>query len=98
MAITSFDQLQEKISALGLRVSVRRKGEALYLRAVLPPRPGSKSQQTEPHQQDLTLKVQANRYGFEVALEKAIALGLALGRGEFNWNDYLEPIAPQLNG
>jgi integrase len=67
--------------------SIYLKGDRLYLRATLPPRPGS--QQQRPHQQRIALHYHANAAGVQLAEKEARKVGALLDCGEFDWQPYL---------
>ena len=73
-----------KLKALLMGVVIERRGGRLALRAVLPPKPGSKA--TRPHQQRLALGIRANVAGVRRALNLAKQLGGGLD--QFRWEDW----------
>ena len=83
-----------RLKAANLRPRVEIKGNSLYLRATLPPKPNS--DRTSPHQQHLSLQVKANPAGLKRAEAEAKKVGAALDLKEFDWAGYLE-IKPKLN-
>jgi len=87
-------QVNLRLEAANTRPRIERKGDSLYLRATLPPKPNS--DRTSPYQQHLSLKVKANPEGLKRAEAKAKKVGAALDLKEFDWVDYLE-IKPKIN-
>lgn len=89
-------ELNNQLKSANIGVCVRQKGNRLYLRATLPPKPGSKRK--EPHQQEVALGIYANPPGFKRAKGEAIALGAALALKQFSWELYVkaEAIKPKL--
>lgn len=73
--------------ALGkVGVSIERMGDRLYLRATLPPKPGSA--RPAPHQQRLALGFHANPAGVSLAEKQARKIGADLDCGAFDWAIY----------
>ncbi len=60
----------------------------MYLRATLPPKPGTQKEQ--PHQQEIALGIYANPAGFKRAKAEAIVIGGLLACKEFSWEPYLK--------
>lgn len=89
----SVEAINGRLKAAKVGVSLRQKGDRLYLRATLPPKP--KSTRTQPHQQDLTLKIYANPAGLERAEAEARKLGALLACKEFDWSLYQQPEATE---
>ncbi|AFY39949.1 phage integrase [[Leptolyngbya] sp. PCC 7376] len=81
------EQLNSHLKSLHIRVTVERQGHKLYLRATLPPKPDSKRQFA--FSQRISLGINANEAGLQIAKEEAIKLGELLTNGEFNWLPYL---------
>jgi hypothetical protein len=69
----TLDAINARLKAAQVGVSIRQKGNRLYLRATLPPKPGSTKK--HPHQQDVSLKIYANPAGLERAEAEARKLG-----------------------
>lgn len=83
------EQLQKvnaRLRAANTRVVVDVRGESLYLRATLPPRPGSKK--TEPHQQRVALGMPANLAALREAEKEAKLMSALLATKEFEWSRY----------
>lgn len=71
-----------------LPVSIQRKRgrDGLYLKATLPPKPGSG--RTEPYQQEIAVGVKANLFGLRRAIAEAQRLGAAISLKQFRWEDW----------
>lgn len=74
-----------KASSAGL--TVMKRGDRLYLRGTLPPKPGSTK--SKPHQQEISLKIYANPAGLEYAESKAMELGALIAQRRFSWIDVM---------
>lgn len=84
------DELREanrrlKLGRVG--VSIRSRGERLYLRATLPPKLGSGK--TQRFQQEIALNIYANPAGVKRAEAEARKVGGLLACKEFDWKPYL---------
>ncbi|MEP0959442.1 hypothetical protein [Microcoleus sp. FACHB-1515] len=66
-----------KTAAVGVRIEA--KGDRLYLRATLPPRPGSSQQRA--YQQRIALHYRANPYGVSLAEKEARKIGALIDCG-----------------
>ncbi len=82
----TLEAINERLKSARVGVTVRQKGNRLYLRATLPPKPGST--RNVAHQQDVSLKIYANPAGLERAEAEARKLGAALACKEFDWGVY----------
>jgi len=87
------DKFGEKLKAANavlkrgtIRVAVIRRNDRLYLRATLPPKPDAAK--TEPHQQDISLKVYANPGGLKRAIAEAKRVSAAVALEQFDWEDW----------
>lgn len=80
-------QTNGRLKANRVGVQVQQMGDRLYLRATLPPRPGS--DRTEPYQQRIATGIHANPAGLKEAEGQARLVGALLDRGEFSWEPYL---------
>jgi hypothetical protein len=67
-------------------VTIRRRGDRLYLRSTLPPKPDSKRQ--DAHQQEISLKVYANAAGLRFAKNESKRLSADLGGKMFDWKNW----------
>jgi hypothetical protein len=90
-------QLNQKLKQAKIRVTVVLKGDSLYLRATLPPKPNSTK--LGPHQQDVTPHLKANPEGLRRAEAIAQKIGAAIVLKEFQWSDYcqstVQKVAPK---
>jgi len=71
-----------RLKAANIRPRIECKGDSLYLRATLPPKPNS--DRTSPYQQHLSLKVKANPEGLKRAEAQAKKVGAALDLKDFD--------------
>lgn len=81
-------QINARLKAGNIGVAVERKKTHLYLRAILPPRPGSA--QTRAHQQRIVLNLYANEESLKQAEAEAKKLGALLACREFTWEPYMK--------
>lgn len=89
------NQANGRLRAAKVGVVIEVKGNRLYLRATLPPRPGS--DKAQPHQQRLALGYHANPALLSRAESEARKVGALLDCKEFAWEPYLAPQAlPQV--
>ena len=79
-------ELNSKLKAANIRASIERKGGSLYVRATLPPPPGSSK--ILSYQQHLSLDIKATLSGLKRAEAEAKKIGAALDLKEFRWSDY----------
>lgn len=82
------NQINGRLRAGKVGVRVEIKGNFVYLRATLPPKPGDGH--TQPYQQRIALGVHANFHGLQLAEQKAREVGAALDGGKFRWDDYVK--------
>ncbi|MEM8642803.1 MAG: hypothetical protein AAGG51_28890 [Cyanobacteria bacterium P01_G01_bin.54] len=76
-----------KIKRAGLKIALRKGSGRLYLRGILPPKPGS--DRIKPYQQYISLGKFANAGGIEFAEAKALEYGAKLAQEQFSWDDIL---------
>lgn len=76
-------QVNGRLKASKVGVSVEQQGDKLRLRATLPPKPGSTAK--EPSQQRISLGLPANPDGLRRAEKEARLLGAQLAAREFDW-------------
>lgn len=69
-------------------VSIQLRNNRLYLRATLPPKPGSSHKKA--HQQEISLSIYANAEGIKQAEAEAKKIGALLACREFSWEHYLK--------
>lgn len=82
----TLEAVNARLKASLIGVSLQQRGKRLYLRATLPPKPGSKL--TEPHQQQIALGIYANPDGLAEAETQAKTLGVLLATNSFDWLKY----------
>ncbi|MEO1399701.1 MAG: hypothetical protein AAFV72_00420 [Cyanobacteria bacterium J06635_1] len=75
-----------RLKASNTRVTLEQRGDALNMRATLPPKPGS--DRIVPYQQRIALNLPANPEGLKRAEKDARLLGARLATKEFDWVDY----------
>ncbi len=85
-------QANGRLKAGNVGVLLRHRGLKLYLRAVLPPKPGSTKE--KPHQQEIATGFRANPAGISAAEKEARKVGSLLESKEFSWGPYLRKSAP----
>jgi len=81
------NQANGRLKAAKVGVKIEQVGNRLYLRATLPPKPGSNK--LAPYQQRLALGCHANPTGFRLAEAEARKVGALLDCKEFCWTPYL---------
>ncbi|AFY73339.1 hypothetical protein Syn7502_01240 [Synechococcus sp. PCC 7502] len=79
-----------KLAGVGLQIEVR--GEKLYLRGILPPKPDSA--RLRPHQQRLNLHETANLAGLKRAVTQTKLICAQLIQGTFQWQHHTEFFSP----
>jgi integrase len=89
----TLDKLNAELKAIRAGVSIEQRGERLYLRATLPPKPGSGK--TSPHQQTISLGIYANPSGFKRAKGEALRVSGLLACKDFRWEDLGYGFDPQ---
>ena len=85
--IELLNQVNDRLKMENTPLTIRQKGNRLYLRGKLPPRPISNK--SFPHQQDIALGVYATVDGLRLAEKEARKVGFLLESGEFSWKPYL---------
>lgn len=92
----SVESINAQLKALKIGVQVWQRGDRLWLRATLPPKPGSGK--VKPYQQGIALGIYANASGLKRARAEALTVGGLLALGQFSWEPYLAPeeTAPKL--
>lgn len=85
----TFEAVNERLRKSHVKVALYRRGEMLWLRATLPPKPGS--DRPLPYQQKISLGLPTSEDGFNKAEKEANLLGSALVAGKFDWSMYLSP-------
>jgi integrase len=88
-------ELNNQLKSLGIGVRIRQRGNKLYLRATLPPKPGS--QKNVHYQQEIALdNIPVNLGGIKLAKLEALSIWSLLELGRFNWQPYLKRRAVKL--
>lgn len=80
------DQINARLKAGKVGISVRQKGDRLYLRGTFPPKPG----EPEWKQRDISLGIYANPSGYKRAEIEAKKAGAQLADKAFNWLDWID--------
>ncbi len=80
-------QAQERLREQRIGIAIIQRGNRLYLRGTLPPKPGSN--RTDWHQQDIRLGIYANSMGIKRAEAEARKVGALIVLKEFDWTPYL---------
>lgn len=89
------DRINTRLKAARTGVSIQLRKNRLFMRATLPPKPGS--DKTKAHQQEIALGIYANDAGLKQAEAEAKKLGALLACREFDWSLYLkQPPKPTL--
>lgn len=88
--------VNQRLKAGKIGVTLQQKGNRLYLRGTLPPRPGS--EKTKPYQQEIALGIESTIEGIRTAEKAARQVGGLLAVGDFDWEPYLRhnPISNEL--
>lgn len=81
-------QANVRLKTAKIGVAVFRKGNRLYLRATLPPKPGVERDRS--YQQDVSLGIYASEEGVKRAELEAKTLGYQLAKGTFTWAEWLK--------
>ncbi len=80
------NQANGRLKAAKAGVSIQLRGERLYLRATLPPKPGLG--RNTPFRQEIALGVYANPAGIAHAENEARLIGALLAKQHFSWEPY----------
>ena len=86
----TIEKLNTRLKAAKLGVTVRARGDRLYVRGTFPPKRG----ETEPKQRDIPLKIYASSAGLKRAEAEARKISGQLACKEFNWDDWEKPEKP----
>ncbi|MEM6251280.1 MAG: hypothetical protein AAF821_00015 [Cyanobacteria bacterium P01_D01_bin.156] len=81
-------KLNGALKAASAGVAVKRIGQRLYLRATLPPKPGSN--QIKPRSQRIKLSVYANPAGLRTAKKRAFELSNDIASQTFEWANWAD--------
>ena len=88
-------QANGRLSLGKVGVIIQRRGDRLYLRATLPPRPGAS--RSDAHQQRLALGIWANPAGVSQAEKLARRISADLACGTFEWSGYVAGSSKKTN-
>ena len=80
------NEVNDRLKVAKMGVTLIQKGNSLYARGTFPAKPGAKK--TEPHQQEIALKVKAVPAGLREAEAKAKEISSALVLKKFDWMNY----------
>ncbi len=80
-------EAKERLREQKIGIAIIQRGNRLYLRGTLPPKPGSN--RTDWHQQDIRLGIYANSIGIKRAEAEARKVGALIVLKEFDWTPYL---------
>ncbi len=80
-------EAKERLREQKIGIAITQRGNRLYLRGTLPPKPGSN--RTNWHQQDIPLHIYANSMGIKRAEAEARKVGALIVLKEFDWTPYL---------
>jgi len=81
-------QINARLKVARVRATIERRGNKLWLRGTLPPKP--RNEQTKPYRQKLALGVNATMAGIQEAEKRAKLLSAQLDAKEFRWEDWSE--------
>ncbi len=81
-------EVNARLKAAKIGVSVGQNGDCLHLRGIFPPKPG----ETKPKQREIALKVYANPSGFKRAEAEARKIRSQIDLNQFNWLDWDEKL------
>jgi integrase len=87
--VYTLDAVNERLRRDRVKVTLYPRGDMLWLRATLPPKPGSN--RPLPYQQKISLGLPANADGFRLAEGEARNLGSRLVNNTFEWSAYIKP-------
>ncbi len=87
--VDKLKELNQRLKIANLGVTIRRRSDRLYIRAVFPSKPWS--QKDQPLQQDLATGCRANLHSLKQVEKLAKKVAGELAGGEFNWLNYVTP-------
>ncbi len=79
------EEINARLKEAGIRLKVEARSQKLSLRGTFPPKPG----QTKPRQTYLALGIDDTPYGLKTAELKAHEVWAQIGRGTFDWQDWI---------
>ena len=85
--IDLLNRVNTRLKTDKVRVTIKQKGNRLYLRGTFPPRP--RSNNTKPHQQEIAIGLYATVEGLHRAEKEARKVGELLDEQAFDWEPYL---------
>lgn len=86
--LTRLNQANGRLKSANVGVKIEHSGKRLYLRATLPPKPGS--DKDAPYQQRIALGIHFNPKGISLAESEARLVGAKVDAGEFDWSPYIK--------
>jgi hypothetical protein len=89
--MSTLKEVNARLKAAKIGVSVGQNGDCLHLRGMFPPKPG----ETQWKQREITLKVYANPSGFKRAEAEARKVRSQIDLNQFNWLDWDEKLRTQ---
>lgn len=75
-----------RLKSAGTRLAIQRRGNRLWLRGTLPPKPHFNK--LKPYQQRMAIDCKASAAGLKKAEQLARKISAELELGQFNWKDY----------
>lgn len=90
--VNSVELINQRLKISSVPVRVRQKGSYLYLRATLPPKPGTGH--IKPQQYELSLSIPATDDGLTRIEIEAQKLGGLIAMDRFDWSLYMKESAP----
>lgn len=82
--MTTREEVNARLKAAKIGVSVEQNGNRLHLRGMFPPKPG----ETKRKQREIALHIYANPSGFKRAELEARRISTQIALNEFNWLDW----------
>jgi integrase len=87
-------QANGRLKASSIGITIELRGDRLWLRGTLPPKPDSHRQ--TPYQQRISLGYHANAQGLKLAEAEARKIGALVACKEFQWEPYLKSQIEQI--
>jgi integrase len=81
-----------RLKSAKIRIAIERRGNCLWLRGTLPPKPHI--DRVDRYRQKVSLGANATLAGLQYAEQKAKLMGAQLDLGKFDWADWME-VSPQ---
>ncbi len=76
----------ERLKSAGTRLVIQQRGNKLWLRGTLPPKPHINK--SKPYQQRMAIDCKASAAGLKKAEQLARKISAELELGQFNWSDW----------